>query len=128
MSKKLETRKCVMCGKKFTPKSVNASVCGDKCRKALRAKHDHERKAKASVKKPVAKVAGKATEKIVLPKKSSVVKKPVAKVAQKQNKQIDPKFDTMISVKGNNPFKLAAISFMVFLRAISECENKTKMF
>lgn len=128
MSKKLETRKCVMCGKKFTPKSVNSSVCGDKCRKALRAKHDHERKAnaKASVKKPVAKVAGKATEKIVLPKKSSVVKKPVAKVAQK--KPVDPKFDTMISVKSNNPFKLAVLSFMMFLRAISECENKTKMF
>lgn len=39
MSKKIEKRECVICGKKFTPKTANALVCGDKCRKALKQKN-----------------------------------------------------------------------------------------
>lgn len=38
MSKKIEKRECAICGKKFTPKTANALVCGDKCRKALKQK------------------------------------------------------------------------------------------
>lgn len=60
MAKKISERKCVICGKKFTPKSQNASVCGDECRKELKKRN----------KKPVRKIAKnvRATEKIELPK------------------------------------------------------------
>lgn len=33
MSKQKTTRKCVVCGKAFEPKSSNASVCSEECRK-----------------------------------------------------------------------------------------------
>lgn len=48
MSKKVEKRECAICGKKFTPKTANALVCGDKCRKALKQKNrkTHEPQAK----------------------------------------------------------------------------------
>ena len=46
MSKKVEKRKCAVCGKAFTPKSPNATVCGEKCRKVNRANHKKARAAK----------------------------------------------------------------------------------
>lgn len=44
MSKQKTTRKCVVCGKAFEPKSSNASVCGEVCRKELK----RQRKCKAA--------------------------------------------------------------------------------
>lgn len=41
--KKKETRICAVCGKKFTPKTANAKVCSEKCRKAWKAKRDKKR-------------------------------------------------------------------------------------
>lgn len=47
MSKKVEKRECAICGKKFTPKTANALVCGDKCRKALKQKNRKTHKPQA---------------------------------------------------------------------------------
>lgn len=47
MSKKIEKRECAICGKKFTPKTANALVCGDKCRKALKQKNRKAHKPQA---------------------------------------------------------------------------------
>lgn len=41
--KKKETRVCAVCGKKFTPKTANAKVCSEECRKAWKAKRDKKR-------------------------------------------------------------------------------------
>ena len=49
MSKKVEKRKCAVCGKAFTPKSPNATVCGEKCRKVNRANHKKARAAKPNL-------------------------------------------------------------------------------
>lgn len=118
MSKKIEMRKCVICGKKFTPKTANASVCGDKCRKALKAKRNKTYKAK----KP-AKIEGKAIEKIALPKKA--IKKPVKKVMPKKPvKKVEKCPEAAIRICGDNPFKIAVLAFIGFLKAISECNTK----
>ena len=113
MSKKTTTRKCVICGKKFTPKTANASVCSDKCRKALKAKRDKARKAakkvaKTAPKKPVVKaVKGKAVEKITLPKKPVVTK--VAKPT------------TIVTVKsGGDPYKVLFLASIIRDRAMRE--------
>lgn len=35
---KIAKRKCAVCGKEFSPKVHNATVCSDKCRKARKSK------------------------------------------------------------------------------------------
>jgi len=104
------TRKCAVCGKKFTPKSANAAYCSEKCYKVAKAKKDKARKAKA---KKV--VKGKAVEKIVLPKKP-LVKKVEKKVEPKKNTKVD----TIITVKGGNPFKVFFLATMIRERALSD--------
>jgi predicted nucleic acid-binding Zn ribbon protein len=131
-----ETRKCVVCGKKFTPKVANQLTCSDKCKKINKAKHDKVRKAKLCKekkpvapavkkvacakggKKPVAKaVSGKAVEKIVLPKK------PTAKKLPK-----NPNVDTIISVKNGNPFKVFFLATLVRERAKREILKNGLMY
>ena len=64
MSKKIEARKCEVCGKKFTPKAVNQRYCSAKCKAAMKRKVEQEkREAKKNGVKAVVK------EKVVLPKK-----------------------------------------------------------
>ena len=68
MSKKVEKRECAICGKKFTPKTANALVCGDKCRKALKQKNrkTHKPQAKCVEKIKIGKPqVKKATPKVV---------------------------------------------------------------
>lgn len=74
---KKEKRECVVCGKKFTPKTANAKYCSEKCYKKQKAILDKTRKGKAKVNKPlvksekmVAKVESK--EVVKLPKKPAV--------------------------------------------------------
>lgn len=57
MNRQKTTRKCVVCGKAFVPKSSNASVCGEACRK------ERKRQLKCKTVKGV-----KCTEKINLNK------------------------------------------------------------
>lgn len=75
--KKKETRICAVCGKKFTPKTANAKVCSEKCRKAWKAKLDKNRHFNAKSIKEAGKSAPKfnAVERI----KISVAAKPDAK-------------------------------------------------
>ena len=115
MSKKIEARKCVICGKKFTPKTANATVCSEKCRKENKAKRDKARKAKA-------KSAPKANcvEKITLPKK------PVVKKSEAPKK--NTKVDTIITVKSGNPFKVAVLALLVLGRAMDEIVNNKKVY
>lgn len=131
MSKKDEMRKCVICGKKFAPKTANASVCSDMCRKALKAKHDKARKAakkvaKVAPKKPVVKaVKGKAVEKIVLPKKPTDKKVVEKKV---ETKKPNTKINTIISVKNGNPFKVFVLATLIRDRAINEIVKGGHLF
>lgn len=117
MSKKVETRKCAVCGKKFTPKTANASVCSDKCRKA----HEAERSRARREAKKSAKGASKHTlvEKVVLPKKPVAAKKCDKKCKHecaKPNRAID----TIISVQNGNPFKVFLLATLICERALRE--------
>lgn len=116
--KKLPARKCVICGKKFTPKTANAIACSDKCRKANKRRVEKLREAKVAktkAKKPVLK------EKIVLPKK------PAKPVVKKPTKEDINNLDTFISVRSKNPFKLAVLSAIICANAIAECLNTHKV-
>ena len=91
MSKKIEARKCEVCGKKFTPKAVNQRYCSAKCKAAMKRKVEQEkREAKKNGVKAVVK------EKVVLPKKptnkteSPKPKKPVADKATVEIRSCDP--------------------------------------
>ena len=114
MSKKIEARKCVICGKKFTPKTANASVCSEKCRKANKAKHDAARKAKA---KPASKA--KCVQKIALPKKPIVMKHEAPKA--------NIHSETVMSVKNGDPFKVAALSLLILGKAMNEIIKSNKV-
>ena len=88
MSKKIEARKCEVCGKKFTPKAVNQRYCSAKCKAAMKRKIEQEkREAKKNGVKAVVK------EKVVLPKKptnKSEAPKPKKPVADKTTVEIRP--------------------------------------
>ena len=43
MSKKIEARKCEVCGKKFTPNAVNQRYCSAKCKAAMQRKVEQEK-------------------------------------------------------------------------------------
>lgn len=84
---KKEKRECVVCGKKFTPKTANAKYCSEKCYKKQKAILDKNRKAKdKKVEKPLKKVDKKVSkveskEVVKLPKKPAV-KVEIVKVAK----------------------------------------------
>lgn len=89
--KKEVTRKCPVCGKKFTAKVANQKYCCAKC-KAVVKKDAKKAKKPASV---IPAIKGKAVEKVILPKKP-VAKKPKVKktapkkpVANKPEKKLD---------------------------------------
>lgn len=74
---KKEKRECVVCGKKFTPKTANSKYCGEKCYKKQKAILDKSRKAKAKVNELLVKSKKKAVkveskEVVKLPKKPAV--------------------------------------------------------
>ena len=103
MSKKIETRKCEVCGKKFTPKAVNQRYCSAKCKAAMKRKIEQEkREAKKNGVKAVVK------EKVVLPKK------PTNKAeAQKPKKPVADK--TTVEIRPCDPYKIIALSFIVMM-------------
>jgi predicted nucleic acid-binding Zn ribbon protein len=122
-------RKCVVCGKKFAPKSANAITCSEKCYKARKATNDKARKAakktavkteakpevKKEEKKPVAKkvakkscpkaIKGKATEKIELPNGC----------------------DTVVRVEGKDDFKVVALAFAIAMSALGRIISGNKI-
>lgn len=121
--KKLPMRKCVICGKKFTPKTANAVVCSDKCRKANKRRVEKLRKAKSE--KPKVKKPETDKKKVPLKEKIVLPKKPVAKKTAKVEAR---KFDTIISVSSKNPFKLAVLSAIICANALTECLSGDKIF
>lgn len=93
--KKKETRICAVCGKKFTPKTANAKVCSEECRKAWKAKRDKKRHSNAkSVKEDCARMQKfNAVERI----KISVAAKPKVS-AKKCNKCSNKRPDAALKV------------------------------
>lgn len=103
MSKKIETRKCEVCGKKFTPNAVNQRYCSAKCKAAMKRKAEQEkREAQKNGVKAVVK------EKVVLPKKptnKAEAPKPGKPVADKATVEIRP----------CDPYKAIALAFIVMM-------------
>ena len=103
MSKKIEARKCEVCGKKFTPKAVNQRYCSAKCKAAMKRKVEQEkREAKKNGVKAV------VNEKVVLPKKptnKSEAPKPKKPVADK----------TTVEIRPCDPYKAIALAFIVMM-------------
>ena len=103
MSKKIEARKCEVCGKKFTPKAVNQRYCSAKCKAAMKRKIEQEkREAKKNGVKAVVK------EKVVLPKKPT--NKPAA---PKPKKPVADK--TTVEIRPCEPYKAIALAFIVMM-------------
>lgn len=106
MSKKIETRKCEVCGKKFTPKAANQRYCSAKCKTAMKRKIERaKREADANRKNGVTAVV---KEKVVLPKKptnKAEAPKPKKPVADKATVEIRP----------CDPYKAIALAFIVML-------------
>ena len=103
MSKKIEARKCEVCGKKFTPKAVNQRYCSAKCKTVMKRKAEQEkREAKKNGVKAV------VNEKVVLPKKptnKAEAPKPKNPVADKATVEIRP----------CEPYKAIALAFIVMM-------------
>ena len=103
MSKKIEARKCEVCGKKFTPKAVNQRYCSANCKTVMKRKIEQEkREAKKNGVKAVVK------EKVVLPKKptnKSEAPKPKKPVADK----------TTVDIRPCDPYKAIALAFIVMM-------------
>ena len=103
MSKKIEARKCEVCGKKFTPKAANQRYCSTKCKTVMKRKVEQEkREAKKNGVKAVVK------EKVVLPKKptnKSEAPKPKKPVADK----------TTVEIRPCDPYKAIALAFIVMM-------------
>ena len=103
MSKKIETRKCEVCGKKFTPKAANQRYCSAKCKTAMKRKVEQEKRvAKKNGVKAVVK------ERVVLPKKptnKSEAPKPKKPVANK----------TTVEIRSCDPYKNIVLAFIVMM-------------
>ena len=103
MSKKIEARKCEVCGKKFTPKAANQRYCSAKCKAAMKRKVEQEKRvAKKNGVKAV------VNEKVVLPKK------PTNKAeASKPKKPVADK--TTVEIRPCDPYKAIALAFIVMM-------------
>ena len=103
MSKKIEARKCEVCGKKFTPKAVNQRYCSAKCKAAMKRKIEQEKRvAKKNGVKAV------VNEKVVLPKK------PTNKAeSPKQKKPVADK--ATVEIRPCEPYKTIALAFIVMM-------------
>ena len=103
MSKKIEARKCEVCGKKFTPKAVNQRYCSAKCKAAMKRKIEQEkREAKKNG------VTAVVKEKVVLPKKPTNRAE-----APKQKKPVADK--ATVEIRPCDPYKAIALAFIVMM-------------
>ena len=103
MSKKIEARKCEVCGKKFTPKAANQRYCSSKCKAAMKRKVEQEkREAKKNGVKAV------VNEKVVLPKKPTNKSE-----APKQKKPVADK--TTVEIRSCDPYKNIVLAFIVMM-------------
>ena len=103
MSKKIETRKCEVCGKKFTPNAVNQRYCSSKCKAVMKRKAEQEkREAKKNG------VTAVVKEKVVLPKKPTNRAE-----APKQKKPVADK--ATVEIRPCAPYKAIALAFIVMM-------------
>lgn len=131
-------RKCVVCGKKFAPKSANAITCSEKCYKARKAANDKARKAtkkavvkteekpevkkeakKPALKKEVKKVSVKKVEKKSCPK--SIKGKATEKI------KLPNGCDTVVRVEGKDDFKVVALAFAIAMSALGRIISGNKI-
>ena len=103
MSKKIEARKCEVCGKKFAPKVANQRYCSSKCKTVMKRKVEQEkREAKKNGVKAV------VNEKVVLPKK------PTNKAdAPKPKKPVADK--ATVEIRSCDPYKNIVLAFIVMM-------------
>ena len=103
MSKKIEARKCEVCGKKFTPKAANQRYCSAKCKTVMKRKIERaKREADANRKNGVTAVV---KEKVVLPKNPTKKVEPKKPVADK----------TTVEIRPCDPYKAIALAFIVMM-------------
>ena len=114
MSKKVEKRECVICGKKFTPKTANALVCGDKCRKVLKQKNKKAHKPQA-----------KCVEKIKIGKPQ--VKKPAFDRERMASASLTQLVDGALKLIETDPRMAIAFGKTVVDFAIKSIEEKVLM-
>ena len=122
-TKKTNTTKCAVCGKKFAAKTANSLYCSDACYKKGKAAKDKARKM-ADKKAPV---AVKCKEKVVLGKKLAKAGKPVC---ERPAKKCDckEKIDTVFSIKSGNPFKVFVLATLIRNHALGEILKSGKIF
>lgn len=122
-------RKCVVCGKKFAPKSANAITCSEKCYKARKAANDKARKAskKAAVKDEPKPVAKKEVKKAVVKKaeKKSCPKAIKGKATEKI--KLPSGCDTVVRVEGKDDFKVVALAFAIAMSALGRIISGNKI-
>ena len=103
MSKKIEARKCEVCGKKFTPKAVNQRYCSAKCKTAMKRKVEQEKR-----------VAKKNGVKAVVKEKVVLSEKPTKKVeAPKPKKPVADK--ATVEIRSCDPYKNIVLAFIVMM-------------
>ena len=103
MSKKIETRKCEVCGKKFTPKAANQRYCSAKCKTAMKRKVEQEKR-----------VAKKNGVKAVVKEKVVLSEKPTKKVeAPKPKKPVADK--ATVEIRSCDPYKNIVLAFIVMM-------------
>lgn len=130
---KKEKRECVVCGKKFTPKTANAKYCSEKCYKKQKAILDKNRKEKSKkiekpLKKNEKKVAKVETKEVVKLPKKPAVKVEVVKVAEiaKQKEVLvhEGDFVCFVNSTPEHIMKFGMRLVKVALDHIHERENK----
>lgn len=127
---KKEKRECVVCGKKFTPKTANAKYCSEKCYKKQKAILDKNRKEKSKkvenpLKKNEKKVAKVETKEVVkLPKKPAVKVNIVKVVKQKEVLVHEGDFVRFVNFTPERIMKFGMRLVKMALDHIHERENK----
>ena len=103
MSKKIETRKCEVCGKKFTPNAANQRYCSAKCKTVMKRKVEQEKR-----------VAKKNGVKAVVKERVVLSEKPAKKVeAPKPKKPVADK--ATVEIRPCDPYKAIALAFIVMM-------------
>lgn len=122
-------RKCVVCGKKFAPKSANAITCSEKCYKTRKAANDKARKVakKAAVKiEPKPEVKKEAKKAIVKKAEKKSYPKAIKGKATEKIK-LPSGCDTIVRIEGKDVFKVVALAFAIAMSALGRIISSDKI-
>lgn len=122
-------RKCVVCGKKFAPKSANAITCSEKCYKVRKAASDKARKAakKTAVKTEVKAEANKEEKKPVAKKVAKKSRPKAIKGKATEKIKLPSGCDTVVRVEGKDNFKVVALAFAIAMSALGRIIRSNKI-